>query len=419
MTRKYSGWLKLLKESEATYVLRHDVDYDIHMARKLMEIERRLGLSSIVYVLPNSPSYSISDIKKLYDDFKDDGFLFGMHIGNSYDNSDPEGAFNDYLSDLKTFEENDIKVHSCVAHFWQSSIIPPSEYSNKYIEERSDKENICPSFYALYKGYIRLGDSSGSLSPDSWVSGLQDDKKYFMQTHPVYYRVEGDDAIFTKSVKPDNVKIDRKELREPSHKRIRAAQDSIKGHKGSTVYFVSDPMTKPHLTAALNCVDQIVKSQHKELIRVVDVGGGIGILGAYLNKYNNLKYTCIDIEQKFIEAGREFFNSMHLSPNLICADLYKNCPEGDVLILLAYEDCWTDYKQLYDVCKNFKQVIVTITGDDMIAEAKTRNKKYWHIPFTEFEHLFCTEGNFNIKFKDYFKNKRHFYWLTKTKNLGE
>jgi hypothetical protein len=418
MTRKYSDWLKLLKKSNATFVLRHDIDYDIQMARKLMEIERRLGLSSIVYVLPNSPSYSISDIKKLYDDFKDDGFLFGIHIGHSYDNPDPEGAYKDYLNDLKTFEENGIKIHSCVAHYWESRIVPVPKYRNTAIEERSNKENICPSFYTLYGGYKKLSDSAGIIVPNSFVFSLNGNEKYYLQTHPVYYHMEGDEAIFSKSMydpkaSPANFAREIGELRCPSHHRIRKAQDSIKNNKGVTVFLASDWKVPLRNIEVLEWLDQLIVNRHKELLEIVDIGGGIGILGAYIRKYLNVKYTGVDIEKDFIDAGKEMFKYLHLSPNLICSNLYEYCPKGNVLVFLAYEDCWTDYQQLYDVCKNFDQIIITITAVGRFEDGKRRNKKYWYIPFSGFEEIFCQEGEFDIKSHKHFVNDRHLYWLKK------
>lgn len=413
MTRKYSDWLQLLKKSEATFVLRHDVDYDLHMARKLMEIERRLGLTSIVYVLPNSPSYSINDIKKLYDDFKDDGFLFGMHIGHSYDNPDPEGAFNDYLNDLKIFKENGITIHSCVAHYWESRIVPVPKYSTTKIEERSDRENICPSFYKLYQGYLKLNDSAGIIKPDSFVFNLNKNQKYFLQTHPVYYRMEGDEAIFTKSMCDPKI-LATSELRDPSHQRIRKAQDFIKDNKGITTFLASDFKKPQRNIKVLNWLDKLITNQHRELLKIVDIGGGVGMLGTYLTKYLNVKYTCVDIEQDFIDGGKEMYKHLHLSPELICSNLYEECVEGDVLVFLAYEDCWTDYNQLYDVIKNFNQIIITITTDQRYTSGKARNKKYWHIPSSSFEKIFCDEGHFDIESHAEIAGDRHLYWLKKT-----
>ena len=116
--RSYRNWMKCLKNKDI--ILRHDVDFDIQTVRDMMEIEREQGLHSVVYVDVHSPSYSMDDIVRLYSDFKDDGFLFGLHINTAYDYK-PKKAWKHFLKDVEDLKGN-IEVDSCVAHWTRKGV---------------------------------------------------------------------------------------------------------------------------------------------------------------------------------------------------------------------------------------------------------------------------------------------------------
>ncbi len=142
---------------------------------------------------------------------------------------------------------------------------------------------------------------------------------------------------------------------------------------------------------------------------MIDAGCGIGLLGAYLVHYNNLKYTGFDIEPEFIHAGQVFFNLQGYCPKLYTANIYEHQPDGDILVFLAYEDCNPDYDELFSVCQKYPEVLITIVGESMLDRAEDRGKQYEYIGEEVFETKF--KKAFDVVEKMPVLNKRTLYHL--------
>jgi len=146
--RNYCKWIKILT-TDKSWIIRHDIDFDIGMARHMLNAERNMEVKSITYVDVHSPSYTINDILNLYNEFHNDGFMFGLHINTAYDN-DKDDAIKQYKEDIELLRNNNINVHSCVGHLYSVNRIPVPEFSNLTIELNAKDYSDVPSFWDAF-----------------------------------------------------------------------------------------------------------------------------------------------------------------------------------------------------------------------------------------------------------------------------
>lgn len=410
--RSYKLWLKYCKEKNI--VIRHDIDFDIKTAWRMLELERRFGLNSVVYVDIHSPSYSMDDIKELYNEYRGDGFSFGLHINVAYDYKTPDEAWEQYLEDIKTMRKEGIYPHSVVGHFYDARIVPVPPYSNRDIETNSTYQKDLPmSFKTAYFHRIKpipMSDSGGKLcggynlkSPMEYFDYIKKGMPAYILAHPVHYRATEEvwwrdqDAIYTKKlgglpVNTQNIHIIQSQFR-----------------KRLTTYSQQWIENTGHLAKAQDIIMKIAVAKYRELITVVDAGCSIGLLGMYLTEPNNLKYIGADIEPEYIAVGKDMYNALGYAPHLIVKDIFegKHIP-GDIFVFLAAEDLPIKYPKLYELCLNYKDVILTTVTKERYGESKKRGKKYWYISERKFKEIFMVGFNLKIRATVY---GRYLYWL--------
>jgi len=155
-------------------------------------------------------------------------------------------------------------------------------------------------------------------------------------------------------------------------------------------------------------------TNYRKLVRVLDVGCGIGQLGIPLMHFNNIKYTGIDIDPNFIDNGNKVSEYMNYGLDLRVGDVYDpkfNHP-ADIFVMLATDDCYTDYHKLYEICKNYDNVIITTPTEELYSVSKIKGKHYYYIDPLEFLGIFGEM--FNV-IRNNIIRSRHFYWLRKKK----
>jgi hypothetical protein len=359
----------------------------------MLKVEQELLLPSVCYVDVHSPSYDLQDIIDLYNDFS---FIsVGIHINTAYDYKDP---WNQYINDVENLRKY-IDVHSCVGHFYSEKMVKKPKYTNVDIEKKSDETEGMPdsflkTFFGSREGVFILRDSGGIITMSINMAAKKNIK--VLQTHPVYYVKKQGGVEFLGG-------IGRK--KKPDKQEINHAQDKLV----TTPYLKQHLEKIGHMSYFMPLLKQIVNQRYKKLIRLVDVGCGIGLLGAHLLEYNNVKYFGVDVEPDFINTGKQLFESLGYGCPLYCGDVYKDeLPDGDILVMLAYEDCPTDYYKLHEVLSKYDEILITIISKKRFEEGKKRGKKYWYIDPGEFEKIF----------KDYkiikkIEKSRILYWLSK------
>lgn len=411
--RSYKSWLKHCKEKNI--VIRHDIDFDIKTAWRMLELERRFGLNSVVYVDIHSPSYSMDDIKELYNEYRGDGFRFGLHINVAYDYKTPDEAWEQYLKDVKAMRIEGMNPHSVVGHFYDARIIPVPAYTNRDIETNSTYQHDLPMSFKTACFHrvkpIVMHDSGGKLcnggynfrSPMEYFDYVKDGMPAYIQIHPVHYHAteevywRDEDAIYTQKLGGLPVNTQN----------IHIIQSQFK--KRLTTYLHQWIEGMGHLAKAQEIILRIAVDNYRKLITVVDAGCGTGLLGMYLTEANNLKYIGVDLEPEFINVGKDMFNALGYAPHLFVKDIFdgKHIP-GDIFVFLAAEDCPVNYPTLYELCLNYKDVILTTVTDHRYREAKKKGKKYWYISVNKFKELFL--AGFNLKLHAA-ANNRNLYWL--------
>lgn len=409
--RSYKNWVRYFSMIKGlNIVLRHDIDFDIRMARKMLEAEYNVGISSVIYFDIHSPSYNKDDIISLYNDFSKLGFLFGLHINVAYDYDNKEDILNAYKNDLKTIKNMGIDIHSCTEHFYSESIANKGNFTNKDVCKLSTKVDGCPDSFSKVFGtkdgiYPKLSDSGGKMlhNPIDWIKNNINRQNLYMVFHPIHYYDLDNDIIYSKRDHVD------KTWHHPPHNNIHCIQRSIS--EELTPYLSASIERTPSQRIALDFITKIATERYRQLINVVDVACGIGLLGAYLQKFNNIRYTGIDYESKFIESGKELFRLLGYAPKLICGNMYGDIPDADIIIALAFDDCPTDWVKLYDLYKKYNEVIISIPGEQMLINAKKKGKKYYPIDRSTFEKMWSNTHDI-VESID-LKNSRVFYWFKK------
>ena len=193
-------------------VIRHDLDYEIVNAWKMLEIERELGLASVVYFDVHCKNYGEAEIVKLYQEFKSHGFLFGLHINIAYHYKGEAECLEIYDLDLQWLRALGIEPHSVVAHYYPESEIAKPEYHNGHIELHSHElyksglHYYPPSFHGAFltrppdPGRVnRLSDGGNYIHvPVEYFVGeyLKDHEQAWLSFHPIYYEQQNGDLVF-------------------------------------------------------------------------------------------------------------------------------------------------------------------------------------------------------------------------------
>ena len=412
MSRSYKEWMgKIVAKKRAcpdlNLVIRHDVDFDIVTGGWMLEIERSIGLSSVVYLDIHSPSYGLYEIVELYKEFQD-SHEFGIHINVAYDHVGKEECYQAFDDDLRILRDANFFPHSCAAHYYNTSILPVPEFHNGHVESWSHNLNLLQqeyyprSFHHLHFNGVKtknLTDGGATLPKDGmekFLENLEDTDKAYMSFHPIHFERNGTDVVYAKKISGGTGP--------------RKAQESI---SQLLTPYLKTPMSElPHLYEAHRIIATRARERYREAIRVIDAGCGIGLLGAYLVHYNNLKYTGFDIEPKFVHAGQVFFDLQGYCPKLYAANIYDHQPEGDILAFLGYEDCDTDYDELFGICLKYPEVLVTIVSESMRDRAKDRGKQYEYIGEEAFEAKF--KKAFDVIEKIPVPDKRTLYYLKRS-----
>lgn len=407
MERSYTQWMRAAaaKKRECpdlNLIIRHDVDYDIKTCRRMLEIEREHGLTSVSYLDVHSPSYTLKDAAQLHNDFARYGFKFGIHINVMYDYEDPKECCSVYHQDVIALRMAGIEVDSCATHYYSCSIIEPQVGID--LEHISGKSPDLPDpFISKYfKGNpSKLGDGGGVIRRDvlKWIALLRDDQEAFLLTHPVHYAASGRDLYYTK-------RLGRSSL--PTREEIRLIHKSMKSEL--TPYLGMPINEQYHLFWTLQLIEEeLLAGRYRELVTIVDAGCGIGLLGAYLLGFHNVKYVGYDMEKKFVEQGRAFFHALGCTPDLRVANFYQYHPPGDILCFLGYEDCEVNYPRIYEICRQYPEVFITITGRAMMEYARKRGKHYAYISEKYFEEIFSEDFDVARRFRR--DGKRTLYHL--------
>lgn len=193
-------------------VIRHDLDYEITNTWKMLEIERELGLTSVVYFDVHCKNYGGPEIVGLYEEFGPSGFLFGLHINIAYHHQGESECLEVYDRDLRILRHLGIEPHSVVAHYYPESEIPKPRYHNGHIELWSHAmwkagNHFYPrSFHGAFlrrppdPGRVnRLSDGGNYIymPVEEYVSEyLKDHEHAWLSFHGIYYEQENGDLIF-------------------------------------------------------------------------------------------------------------------------------------------------------------------------------------------------------------------------------
>jgi len=207
---------RLVASRDLKIVIRHDLDYEIVKAWRMLEIERELGLTSVVYFDVHCKNYGGPEIRNLYREFQPHGFLFGLHINIAYHHDGEAECLEVYDTDLRTLRHLGIEPHSVAAHFYPEDQAPKPEYHNGDIELWS--HNMWKSgldFYprSFHGSFLRrppdpgranrISDGGNYISmPVEYFVGeyLKDYEHAWLSFHPIYYEENNGDLVFTGQI---------------------------------------------------------------------------------------------------------------------------------------------------------------------------------------------------------------------------
>lgn len=192
--------------------------------------------------------------------------------------------------------------------------------------------------------------------------------------------------------------------------KIETAQEQISDQ--ITPYLRRSLKEHKHQVWALNILEKM--AEEKKKFTVIDIGCGIGLLGAYLLSMSfNAHYIGVDKEEKFLQAGRELFLRLSYWPQLYKRDFYKDSlPMADIAVFMGCEDQLTgNYAEIFNIINHYDDILISIVGYDMWEYTKVIKTSYpfAFVPEDTFEKIFCTE--YFIKEKETIQRGRVLYWL--------
>lgn len=203
---------RLATSRDLKLVIRHDLDYEIVKAWKMLEIEREYGLTSVVYFDLHCKNYGEPEIVALYKEFSPHGFLFGLHINIAYHHQGEAECLEVYDNDLRILHHIGIDPHSVVAHYYPEKEIPKPAYGNGEIElwshamYQAGLEYYPRSFHGAFlsrppgPGRVnRLSDGGNYLHvPVEYFVGeyLEHNEHAWLSFHPIYYEENNGDLNF-------------------------------------------------------------------------------------------------------------------------------------------------------------------------------------------------------------------------------
>lgn len=465
MDRKYKNNLKIIKEYSkkgVEIIIRHDVDFDIEILEKMLEIEKNLNISSIVYFLPpelpNSP-YTIEDISNLYQKYKDHGFKFGLHLNYGYFTGDFNKCIIMYNKTIELFKNNGIELNSHSAHGYELKYAGPMLYDNFILENDIDKQNLpTKSFHKVYQtsDYSdHIYDSGGKLI--SVVNGeilnykikkypdfegkcysnnkeinytvnkhsenlltytlnevLKTSKKIWLLFHPEHYTIlEDNNLYYNKFI---NLTIEDRDSINGYRRKIRDYEimlRKIKEHIPIDIHAVFS-IKRPIILSAIDMLYSILIKNYTKRCIVYDGGGGWGCLGLALIEIENVKYICNDLNEDLIQRGKDIYKKyFDYLPNFVLENFYnldsKNITNNknnvNIFTHLDYENGspetgWfkVDYNKIYSFAKNFDYIVISICKEN----CKNINimNPYTIIDEDTFENMFCKTHNIISKDKE-------------------
>ncbi len=401
--RSYRHWLETLSavrkvNKDFKVVLRHDLDYGLKNAPMMYEIEREFGFRSVSYYDIHDPNYSLLDIAELCAKYEPMGFRFGLHINIAYDYDDP---VKQLVKDINKIKRANLPLDSVVGHSYSAecAVGPPPCPSNLDLAAMAKRLVGVPDFVGKYfKGKPpswHITDGGGVnffQSPEhaKEVFSLEDEKTPgFFSSHPIHYRQKGKDLLFTKAMG---------QPRHPSGEVISFVQRTMA--KELTPYLATDIIFNPHLNDLVVHLSEMFKTDYRRHYTVLDAGCGIGLVGAYIMRYNNCSYIGVDIEEKFIKQARDFLGKLGYYPELRVADVFSDeLPHADVFIFTGAEDCPCDYGKLLTISERYEHVFLTIMAKEAWEAAKQRGKNYVYISEEDFERVFAKKFDIVLKSK--------------------
>lgn len=188
---------KMENNNKKYIIIRHDIDSDLKIAKKMFEIEKKLGIKSTYY-------FRKCTINK---EFMKQIESFGSEVGYHYeevaqfckDNKKIDGKFveNNWktikekmIENIKSFQkENDVKLYSIASHGeWVNRQI---NISNKtlYTEDMKNKLQLIEAYDIEYLLDYRTADS---IYPKCWKQDPkeaieQNNKKVLVLVHPRWW----------------------------------------------------------------------------------------------------------------------------------------------------------------------------------------------------------------------------------------
>ncbi|MFW6195838.1 MAG: hypothetical protein ACOC5D_00755 [Thermoplasmatota archaeon] len=137
---------KIQKQEEKIVLLRHDIDFDVHQAKKICEIEKEYDVKSTYFFLLNSKFYNIhnSETYEIINQIIDEGNELGIHFDEkSYEYSSNSDLNNFIRKEMNFFEQlfdkeiNIVSFHRPTSNVLLNKIdLPvPHTYEDKYAGE--------------------------------------------------------------------------------------------------------------------------------------------------------------------------------------------------------------------------------------------------------------------------------------------
>ena len=457
MDRNYKNNLEIIKkysQKGVEIIIRHDVDFDIEILEKMLEIEKRLNISSIVYFLPpelpNSP-YTMEDISNLYQKYKDYGFKFGLHLSYGYFTNDQNECIKMYNKTIELFKNNGIELDSHSAHGYELKYAGPMLYNNFILENDIDKQNFpTKSFHHKYQtsdSSDHIYDSCGKLisivnkevlnykikrysdfegtnykvykHSENLLTYTLDEvmktsKKIWLLFHPVHWQMSEDNNLYYN--KFINVTIEDKHLIEGYRRNVDDFElilHDIKKHVPFDIHSIFS-IKRPQILSTINALYTIITKNYTKKCILYDAGGGWGCLGLMFMEMENVKYICNDLNEDLIQKGKDIYKKhFDYIPKFVLENFYnldsKNMTnnKNNVTIFthLDYENGspetgWVevDYNKIYSFAKNFDYIIISI------CKKKCKNinleNPYTIIDEDTFENMLCKTHDIVIKDKE-------------------
>lgn len=167
--------------------------------------------------------------------------------------------------------------------------------------------------------------------------------------------------------------------------------------EGMSPYLARPVREHLHLRWAYNRLWHLFHSNKDRFYTILDMGCGIGLLGAYLMRLRNITYIGTTKRRKGLQIGKAMFSRLNCDPDYYMF-IQKNIEEGssssfpraDVFVFMGYEDEFGDYQRLYEVSLGYREVFLSIISSEM-KEYTIRvgcDPPFYFIPEGDFKSIF-------------------------------